>query len=217
MRFEICLSQGELNPREPFLTTRLKSGGFCNSPDIISIFLMFFAIHANYQFPMLKEGIGFVVSWCTQETGSCMFTMLWWMHTSHILIGSGTETLLPFLQLVTGLWGSKSHLLISLSLSGPIHAELFHAKWSSLRREWKHLLPTHQTSPQELGAFWLEDLVHKHLWDCARVSHHQGGGSAAQAKGGRKDSSLFWDLVLVCVFGFFIQTKEWVVKFQEHT
>lgn len=41
--------------------------------------------------------------------------------------------------------------------------------------------------PQELGAFWLEGLVHTqrvHLWDYSRVSHHQGRGSAAQVKGG---------------------------------
>lgn len=58
VRFEICLSQGELNPRKPFLTTKLKSGGFYNSP----FFVVVVVIHTNYQLPMLKEGIGFVVS-----------------------------------------------------------------------------------------------------------------------------------------------------------
>lgn len=108
---------------------------------------------------------------------------------------------------------------LSLSLSGPIHAELFHAKWS-LRRECKHLLPTHQTSPQELGAFWLEDLEHTqrvHLWDYARVSHHQGGSSAGQPPRWRMAAFPPWKkgflsilglIFFVCLLGFFFVYKQ---------
>lgn len=70
--------------------------------------------------------------------------------------------------------------------------------------------------PQELGAFWLEGLVHTqrvHLWDYARVSHHQGRGSAAQVKGGsippwKKGFLSLLGLIFVCVFDFFLQTKD---------
>lgn len=108
---------------------------------------------------------------------------------------------------------------LSLSLSGPIHAELFHAEWSSLRRECKHLLPTHQTSPQEMGAFWLEDLEHTqrvHLWDLCQGFSPSRGRFCSQVKGGSISSMeeripLYFGsyFLFVCLgFGSFFNIKK---------